>query len=53
MARKTFYAFLLLACTSVSSDAALVVATCGTVPVTYTAGQIRQLTVDTNGNVCS
>lgn len=51
--KKAALALLLLVLTSVSSDAALVVATCGTVPVTYTPGQMRDITVDTNGNTCS
>ncbi len=43
----------LLLCTLTSSDAALVVATCGSPPVTYTAGQVMRITVDTNGRICS
>lgn len=31
---------------------ALVVATCGTPPITYTAGQSFPITMDTNGNIC-
>lgn len=31
---------------------ALVVTTCGTLPLAYIAGATRQLTVNTNGQVC-
>lgn len=51
--KKILLVSALLLCTSVSSDAALVVATCGTPPVTYTVGQHRQITVDTSGKICT
>lgn len=51
--KKTLLAALLVLCCTVSSDAALVVATCGTAPITYTVGQVRQITVDTSGKVCT
>lgn len=35
-----------------SSSGALVVATCGTLPGTYTPGATRALTVNINGQVC-
>lgn len=34
------------------SGGALVVVTCGTLPLAYTAGSTRALTVNTNGQVC-
>lgn len=35
-----------------SGSGALVVASCGTVPVTYAVGSTRQITVNTSGQVC-
>ena len=34
------------------SSGALVVTTCGTLPLAYSVGSTRQLTVNTNGLVC-
>ena len=34
------------------SSGALVVATCGTLPLAYSVGSTRALTIDTNGLVC-
>lgn len=51
--KKLFFVLLIACCVPVSSEAALVVAACGTVPTTYTPGQVRQITVDTNGQICS
>lgn len=45
-------AFFLAAQARADNVEALVVATCGTVPVTYAVGSTRQVTVDTNGQVC-
>lgn len=51
--KKLLLILTLLLCAAVPSNAALVVATCGTVPITYTAGQVRQITVDTTGKICT
>ena len=34
------------------SSGALVVQTCGVLPLAYAIGSTRQLTLDTNGNTC-
>lgn len=47
------YALLPGAVLAQSSSSAVVVATCGTPPATYAAGQTRPLTQDVNGNSCS
>ncbi len=38
---------------TVNAEAATVVATCGSPPVTYSPGSTRPVTVDTNGNTCT
>lgn len=47
------FAALWLGPRSAKADTAIVVATCGTPPTTYTAGQNRPTTMDVNGNLCS
>jgi hypothetical protein len=42
----------LLFCTGVHAQDALVVQACGTLPLAYTAGTTRPLTVDVNGKMC-
>lgn len=44
---------LLFASASAHAQDALVVTTCGTLPLAYTAGATRQPTVDVNGNTCT
>lgn len=38
---------------ALAQKTALVVSSCGTLPDTYAAGQVRYQTIDTNGNLCS
>lgn len=56
-AALTFGAFgllfwLLASASPAKADTAIVVSACGTPPTTYTAGQNRPTTMDTNGNLC-
>lgn len=44
---------LMILISTLPSDAALVVATCGSPSQTYTVGTVRQITVDTNGKICT
>lgn len=51
--KRIALASLLLVLATVRGDAATVVATCGTLAQTYTAGTTQPITVDTNGRICA
>ncbi len=51
--RKLLLALALLPSVASAQDRAVVVATCGTPPGPYTAGEPRPITMNTNGETCS
>ncbi len=51
--KKIMLALALMLPLGTSADAAMVVTTCGTLPVAYPAGTTREWTVDTTGKLCT
>src|ERR1700679_2400498 len=51
--KKLLLALFLLVPLSAQAQQAKVVASCGTVPLTYPAGSTQYQTVDVNGNLCT